>query len=185
MHRTVRSSKESWVIGLVVFAASSDLVLAQTAQLPSRKSGLWEVTVRSAGESAMRQQKVLQCTTEEAEQVMLLAVVPGQEHCHDVKAKRTTEGYEVRTQCYVHDNRVDASVNFSGDLQIAYRGVFEVTYSKPVRFNPGRTKFEGRWLGPCKAGQRAGDMVLPNGATVNVVEDRKRAENRGHEDHKH
>ena len=40
----------------------------------------------------------------------------------------------------------------------------------------GRMLIEGRWLGTCSAGQRAGDMVLPNGITVNVVDDKKRAE---------
>lgn len=181
MHGTV----VRWLAGLGILAVCTGSLLAQTRSLPARKPGLWEVTVRSAGEAVVRQQKVLQCTTEETEGIMLLAVVPGQEHCHEAKTKRTGQGHEVRTVCYVHDNRVDATVELSGDLQAAYRGAFEVKYSKPVRFQPGRTEFEGRWLGACKAGQRAGDMVLPNGTTVNVVDDRKRAESQGHEGHKH
>ena len=177
-----------WVAGLGVLAFVTGPVFAQTQSLPVRKPGLWEVTIRGAGDSMMRQQKVQQCTSEEAESIMLLSVVPGQEHCHDVAVKKSGKGHEIRTTCYVHDNRVEAAVELSGDLQAAYRGVFEVKYSKPVRFNPGRTEFEGRWLGACKAGQRAGDMLLPNGATVNVVDDRKRAEahgHDGHEGHKH
>ena len=116
---------------------------------------------------------------------MSLAIMTGQERCHNVRVKNNERGSEVRTVCYVHDNRVDATVQLSGDLQTAYLGVFEVTYSKPVRFVPGRTEFEGRCLGECGAAQRPGDMVLPNGATVNVVEDRKRAESQGHAGHSH
>lgn len=190
MHSTVRTTVGRWIVGVGIGAMSAAAVWAQAQSqapqpLPARKPGLWEVTVRGAGEPAGRGQTVRQCTTQQAEPIMLLAVVPGQEHCHEVKVRKTARGHEVRTLCYVHDNRVDATVELTGDLDAAYRGVFEVKYSKPVRFNPGRTEFEGRWLGACQAGQRAGDMVLPNGATVNVVDDRKRAESHDHAGHKH
>ncbi len=188
MNQAMHRMCAPWVAGLGVLAFVTGPVFAQTQSLPVRKPGLWEVTIRGVGDSMMRQQKVQQCTSEEAESIMLLSVVPGQEHCHDVTVKKSGkehERHEIRTTCYVHDNRVEAAVELSGDLQATYRGVFEVTYSKPVRFNPGRTEFEGRWLGACKAGQRVGDMLLPNGATVNVVDDRKRAEAHGHDGHKH
>jgi hypothetical protein len=29
---------------------------------------------------------------------------------------------------------------------------------------------EAKWLGPCKAGQKPGDMVMPGGQTMNVLE---------------
>lgn len=176
-------SRWALVLGLLFFAAGA--AQAQAQSLPARKPGLWEVTVRSVNDPAARSQTVQQCTAKDSEGVMLLAVVPGQEHCHDAKVRRSGGRHEVRTVCYVHDNRVDATVELSGDLQSAYRGVFEVKYAKPVRFNPGRTEFEGRWLGACKAGQQPGDMVLPNGATVNVVEDRKRAASHVHAGHPH
>lgn len=159
--------------------------MAQAQALPARKAGLWEVTVRRVAEPVASTQKVLQCTDRRAEPVMLLAVVPGQEHCHEMKVKKRARGHEVNTTCYVHDNRVDATVQLSGDFQTFFRGSFDVRYSKPVRFEVGRTEFEGRWLGACTAGQRVGDMVLPNGATVNVVADRKRAESQGHVGHNH
>jgi hypothetical protein len=187
MNRTVCAAGRQWLIGLGIGIVSAGPLLAQAQapQLPARKPGLWEVTVRGAGNPGAREQKVWQCTDRQAEPIMLLAVVPGQEHCHEARVKKIAQGHEVRTTCYVHDNRVDATVQLSGDLRAAYRGTFEVQYSKAVRFNPGRTEFEGRWLGACKAGQQAGDMVLPNGATVNVVDDRKRADSQGHAGHQH
>ncbi|RYF07364.1 MAG: DUF3617 family protein [Comamonadaceae bacterium] len=184
MYKTMRVTLSWWSIVSGVIAAFAGPALAQPP-LPERRAGLWEVTVRNKVDAVTREQKVLQCTSKDTEGTMLLAVVPGQEHCHDIKVKRTGAGHELRTVCYVHDNRVDATVQLSGNLQTSYRGAFEVKYSLPVRFNPGRTEFEGRWLGSCKPGQRAGDMELPNGATVNVVADRKRAESSGHEGHHH
>lgn len=185
MRQIAHVARWSSLAGLGVWMGVVAIQSANAQQMPARKPGLWEVTVRSTGNSVTNEQKVLQCTDRQAEPIMLLAIVPGQEHCHSVRVKKNARGREVRTVCYVHDNRVDATVQLSGDLQTAYLGVFEVTYSKPVRFVPGRTEFEGRWLGECGAAQRPGDMVLPNGAKVNVVEDRKRAESQGHAGHSH
>ncbi len=151
--------------------------------LPVRKPGLWEVTLRSGTQSVMRQQQVQQCTDRATDQVSLMSIVPGQEHCHQTRVKKTRKGLEVNTTCWVHDNRVEAQIRLLGDFQKAYEGQFEVKYSKPVRFNPGLTHFTARWLGECKPGQRPADMVLPNGVTVNVVDDLKT--HQGHDGHDH
>lgn len=184
MNRTWSASHRRWFAGLGVALVASVPVVGQGSELPTRKAGQWEVTVRRTADPG-NTQKVLQCTDRRAEPIMLLAVVPGQEHCHEMQVKKNQQGHEVRATCFVHDNRVDATVHLSGDFRTAFRGHFEVKYSKPVRFDAGRTEFEGRWLGACTAGQRVGDMVLPNGATVNVVADRKRAESQGHAGHNH
>lgn len=164
--------------------------------LPARKTGLWEVTLRAddqvpkrPGQTAIRPQTVQQCTSAEAESTMLMSIVPGQGDCHEVKvqrgAKRTGGGYDISTVCYVHDNRADARVELRGDLQAEYRGTYEVKFAQTPMRNTGRWLFEGRWLGACKPGQRPGDMVLPNGVTVNVVDDQKRAQAHSHEEHNH
>ena len=167
--------------------------VAASAPLPVRKAGQWELTVRSdelvlqrQGQSKPRPQTVRMCTDAAAEPVMLLAIVPGQEDCHELKVRRRGKGggYDITATCYVHENRLNAQVELLGDLQSAYSGSFRVTYPQTPIHNTGRMVFEGRWLGACLSGQRPGDMVLPNGVTVNVVDDRKRAENHNH-DHQH
>ena len=169
-------------------APAKEVAKKKASPLPARKPGLWEVTLRSEGLSLKRQgqgpqrpQTVQQCTSTESEPVMLLSIVPGQEACREVTAKRRAQGggHDIRTVCYVHDNRVETQMELVGDLRSAYSGAFDVKYTQTPLDNTGRMVFEGRWLGACKPGQRAGDMVLPNGVTVNVVEDRKRAESRG------
>ncbi len=161
--------------------------------LPARKNGLWEVMVRSddlvlkrAGQAAPRPLTVRQCTSAETESVMLTSIMPGQEDCHDLKVRRRGKGggYDITSTCYVHENRLNAQMELLGDLQSAYSGSFSATYPQTPIHNTGRMVFEGRWLGACLSGQRPGDMVLPNGVTVNVVDDRKRAENHNH-DHQH
>ena len=178
------------------FAAAAKAAVRKSS-LPARKSGLWEVTVRSddlvlrrQGQAQQRPQTVQMCTSAEAEPVMLFAVVPGQTDCHEVRVTRRARnaggGYDISTVCYVHDNRVDAHMDLRGDLESAYSGSYSVKYTRTPLQNTGRMVFEGRWMGACKPGQRAGDMVLPNGVTVNVVDAVKRAaEGHGHEGHNH
>ena len=157
---------------------------ARADDLPVRKPGLWEVSIIGAGQSVMRQQKVLQCTTKDVDAVTMLAVVPGQDHCHETSVKKVDGQFTVQTVCFVHDNRVTARIRLQCDFQQSYQGDFEVAYSKPVGNQArGVTQFSGRRLGDCKAGMKPADMVLPNGVTVNIVESMKQRES--HEGHKH
>lgn len=153
--------------------------------LPARKSGLWEVTLRGDSPGPRQGQTVLQCTSTEAEAYMLMSIVPGQENCREARAVRRAGGYDIRTVCQVHDNRIETRLELAGDLQSAYRGRFVAKFSQDPSRAPAPTVFEGRWLGACKSGQRPGDMVLPNGITVNVLDDKKRAEAHGREEHDH
>lgn len=159
----------------------------QKTPLPARKPGLWEVTVRSdeltlrrQGQAQSRPQTVQMCTSAEAEAVMLFAIVPGQKNCSELSVHRHSakdgRGWDIRTACLVHDNPTAADMQLTGDLTREYRGAYSVTYARTPIHNTGRMVFEGRWLGACKPGQRPGDMVLPNGVTVNVVDDVKRTE---------
>jgi hypothetical protein len=159
------------------------------AALPARKAGLWEVTVQPhapAGMGGMRQppQTVRQCTSAKAERVMLLAILPGQEQCGTFKvvtrAGQGGKGYDIVAACKVHDQRVSVSARLRGDLQSVYSGTYRVEYPGAPMGSSGPVDFQGRWLGACAAGQRPGDMVLPNGIKVNVVDDVGRAETHAH-----
>ena len=157
------------------------------ASLPVRKAGLWEVTVQAhapQGMGGMRQppQTVQQCTNVKAERVMLLSILPGQENCSQFKvAKRKGQGgYDIAGACRVHDQRVVMNVQLRGDLQSIYSGTYRVEYPGAPMGNTGSVDFQGRWLGSCKPGQRPGDMTLPNGIKVNVVDDIGRAEKHAH-----
>ena len=156
------------------------------SSLPARKSGLWEVTLRSDTLGPRTGQTVQQCTDAESEPVMLMSIAPGQENCREVKATRRAKGagYDIRTVCYAHGSRVETRMELVGNLQSAYEGRFSVKTSRPAQNPPAPTVFEGRWLGACASGLRPGDMVLPNGAKVNVVDTVRRAEAaHGHEGH--
>lgn len=155
-------------------------------ELPWRKPGLWEVAINNAGESVMRAVKVLQCSDAASEPDVLLSIVPGQENCAPAEVLRSSAGVSIHTRCNVHETKVDARITMKGNFAKAYQGDIHVRYAG----SPGQaakstgTHFEAKWLGPCKTGMVAGDMVLSNGITVNVLRDKKARESK-HEHHEH
>lgn len=161
---------------------------AHSGKLPARKAGLWEVTVQAhaadgPGSAIQPAYMVQQCTNAAAEPVMLLALLPGQEDCTEVRvAKRNGKGggFDIATECSVHGRPVRGRMALWGDLQGIYGGDFSVSFPQTPQNNIGPVSFQGRWLGNCRSGQKPGEMVLPNGITVNPVNDATR-----HEGHQH
>jgi hypothetical protein len=134
--------------------------------LPLRKTGLWEVTVRSddlvlrrSGQSPSRPQTVRMCTDPASEPIMLMAILPGQEDCHEINVRRRPiaqgQAYNITTVCYVHETRIDAQMDISGDLKSSYQGSFNVKYPQTPLRNSGRMVFEGKHLGACTHVKRA------------------------------
>lgn len=157
--------------------------------LPARKSGLWEVTVQAhvpLGAQGVRQRAltVTQCTSPEAEPVMLLSVLPVHEQCTNVQVLSRIEGgikrHDIRLSCKVHEQTVVSEMWLRGDLQSVYAGAYRVEGQGSVSGGLQPVNFQGRWIGKCKSGQRPGDLQLPNGATVNVLDDVRRAEGHSH-----
>ena len=161
---------------------------AHSDKLPARKAGLWEVTVlahaaNGPGSAMQPAFTVQQCTSAAAEPVMLLALLPAQENCTETRvAKRNGQdgGYDIATECSTHGRPVRGRMALWGDLQAIYSGEFSVSFPQTPQNNIGPVAFQGRWLGNCRSGQKPGEMVLPNGITVNPVNDATH-----HEGHQH
>jgi hypothetical protein len=178
---------------IAVLLAWSPLALAASAGkpsytgLPQRQAGLWEVTVQAhspRGLGGPRQEAltVLQCTDANAERVVPFFLLPAPQGCSSITVKRDANGagHEVATVCATHGQRTDMQLKLWGDMRDVYGGTYTVSKPGAPLGNTGPVPFQARWLGTCKAGQRAGDMVLPNGITVNTVDDAKRAAEHTH-----
>lgn len=155
--------------------------------LPVRKPGLWEVTVQAhvppgAGGRVQPAMTVLQCTDAKAERIVPLFLLPAREGCQRITVRKNAAGggHEVGTVCQTHGQRIDMQLTLRGDMQARYDGTYRIQHPATPSNNTGPVPFEGRWLGRCKPGQRAGDMVLPNGITVNTVDDARRASGHAH-----
>lgn len=142
-------------------------------ELPRRDAGLWEVTLVDEGARRPRPVVTRECTSAEVDARLLLSLAPGQEHCAAPDVRRTDSGWEVRTACRVHDNRIDTSFTLSGDFRTGYSGSYDVRYRDACPRNlPGCREaraFSARRLGDCPADMRPGDRLLPNGIVIHAL----------------
>lgn len=141
--------------------------------LPRRDAGLWEVTLVDEGARRPRPVVTRECTSAEVDARLLLSLAPGQEHCASPDVRKIDAGWEVRTACRVHDNRIDAVFTLAGDFRTGYAGRYEVRYgaSCPRNLPDCREvrEFSARRLGDCPADMRPGDRLLPNGIVIHAL----------------
>lgn len=155
------------------------------AGLPVRKAGLWEVTVQAhspqgIGGPQQPAMTVQQCTNAAAERAVPFFLLPARDTCSRISVSKGARAgsHEVTTVCESHGQPITMQVKLWGDMQGVYGGTYAISRPGAPLRNSEEVPFQARWLGQCRAGQKAGDLLLPNGITVNPVEDAARA--RGH-----
>lgn len=164
---------------------AAEQVVNSYASLPVRKAGLWEVTVQAhspQGIGGPRQpaMTVQQCTNAAAERVVPFFLLPARDTCSRITVRKGSRAgsHEVTTICASHGRPITMQMTLWGDMQSIYGGTYVISRPGTSLSGSEQAPFQARWLGQCRAGQKVGDMVLPNGITVNPVEDAARA--RGH-----
>jgi hypothetical protein len=134
------------------------------ADLPNRKAGLWEITT-DAGEHSVKMQQCIDAATDHAMQTRGGATPQGDCSKRDVKQSGNT-------------TTIDSVCTFGGKTRtshIVITGSFDSDYTMTVTGQTqgqpaGRTvTLSAKWLGPCAADQRPGDMIMPNGMKMNIT----------------
>ncbi|MCY1510598.1 hypothetical protein D9M68_449800 [compost metagenome] len=73
--------------------------------------------------------------------------------------------------CKIGPTTATSRAVMTGDFSSAYRVESKSTYSPPLM---GRTEgtsvVDAKWVGPCKPGQKPGDMVMGNGMKMNMLD---------------
>jgi hypothetical protein len=147
-------------IGVVVVAVSSALALEG---LPKRKPGLWEIRNGMQGRP-MALGPIQICTDEKSDNLMQLRADEAKQKCSVMEWKRDGDRITVNSMCKIMEGQTAATTAiFSGSLDSGYRGDIHISYDPPIH---GRTEMNmtisAKWLGPCKEGQKPGDVVMPN-----------------------
>ena len=136
---------------------------AFAAELPNRKAGLWEIPT-DAGNQAMKIQQCIDAATDHAMQARGGAAPQGDCSKRDVQKSGST-------------TTIDSVCTFGGKTRtshIVITGSFDSEYTMTVT---GQTEgqpagravtLSAKWLGPCAADQRPGDMIMPNGMKMNI-----------------
>ena len=147
--------------------AASTPVAAQ--DFPKLKPGLWEL-VRKSDRAEDKGQRTTICMDEPMQREMWtmgMGAMRGMCSKSDVRLSGGRGTADFVCSMGGSTMRSKAVMTFTGDT--GYRTEIDTTYEPPMN-GQARTRsvVESRWLGACKAGQQPGDMLLPNGQTINM-----------------
>jgi len=158
-----------------LFCASPALAL----DMPQRKAGLWELTMSFMGRR-LPAQVIKQCTDAASDKLMNGNFSgAGAAHCSKQDVAHSGATMVVDSVCEIAGATTTSHAVITGSFDSAYTVDVTSTRSggRPV---PGMAAggathmtIAAKWLGPCAAGQRPGDMIMSNGMKMNVLDLRK------------
>lgn len=142
---------------------------ARAEDLPQRKPGLWEMKI-ARNSSGLPELTTQHCTDAAADKDMNNVVSPmAKRICSKQDVQKTTTGYVVDSVCSVAGGTMTAHAEITGDFNSAYAVVTTSHTDKgPTNLRDLTTRIEAKWLGECKPGQKAGDIVMPGGFKLNA-----------------
>ena len=147
-------------------------ISAGAVELPVRKAGLWEMKVQNAG-APKPEMTMQQCTDETTDKDMSTSFSPmAKEICSKQDIQKTATGYVSDSVCGVAGMTIKAHAEIIGDFNSAYT-VKSTSHSEGGMAGTGRdnsTTIEAKWLGACKPDQKPGDIVMPGGMKMNIMD---------------
>jgi len=155
-------------LGLLVLLPAAG---AQAIDLPTRKAGLWEMKMVRTGGS-VPDMTMQHCTDATTDKQMSTSFSPGKETCAKQDIQKTATGYVSDSVCSVAGMTITSHADIIGDFNSAYT----VKSTSKTEGGPSgvprdsTTTIEAKWLGACKADQKPGDIVMPGGMKMNILE---------------
>jgi Protein of unknown function (DUF3617) len=161
--------------GMRRLGAAAVLVLAGAmpalaADMPARKAGLWEIktSIENRGSASLPVQHCIDNTTD---QRMLSSAGPlGESACPKRDVRRSGDTVTIDSTCTFKDKTATSHAVITGSFDSAYT----MTVTSQSEALPGgkiTMTLTGKWLGPCAADQKPGDIIMAGGAAkVNILE---------------
>ena len=160
--------------GMVLLAAAWALPSQAGPTFPQRKAGLWEVQMGQV-EGAKGPMAVMQCVDASTDKLMQEygSQQPrmNRKFCKEETRNEAGKMMVHRETCQEGSTKVNTHMVISGDFNSHYSVQSTTTYDPP---RAGRSendmRMEATWKGPCAAGQKPGDMVMPGGMKMNILD---------------
>lgn len=139
--------------------------LAGPVEMPDRKPGLWEIKVNAGAQ--MPAMTMQQCTDATTDKDMSSTFGPmAKEMCSKQDMQKTATGLVIDSTCTVSGVTSTSHTEIVGDFNSAY--TVKVSTKGDGKIPDSVTTMEAKWMGPCKADQKAGDIVMPGGMKMNI-----------------
>jgi hypothetical protein len=157
-----------------ILAAAVIATPALAQDMPSRKAGLWEMTMTFEGRGAPPQtmQQCIDASTDKAMQDMSQGA-RGQT-CSKREVKKVGDTIVFDSVCDAGMGTTTSHGVVSGDFNSAY--TIKINSKRAggpqVPNMPPETNMNiaAKWLGACKADQKPGDIIMANGMKMNVTD---------------
>ena len=160
---------------LALSIAAAAILPAAAQDIPKRKTGLWEINMGRAGShgSGGRMSTITQCVDSAKDDMgRQMGQEMAREHkCSQTNMQRTPGGLSFESTCEFNGTKMKSKTAITGDFSSSYTVDIHTAYDPPIAGRAeGTTTMEAKYLGACKAGQRAGDMTMPGGMTMNIYD---------------
>jgi hypothetical protein len=143
---------------------------AAAVELPNRKAGLWEIKMAPVG-SALPNMTMQHCTDGTTDKQMISTFAPmAKDTCAKNDTVQTATGYSIDSVCNSNGMSMTTHAEVTGDFNAAYTLTI-TSHSEGGAAGAARDTamtVDAKWLGACKADQRAGDIVMPGGFKMNI-----------------
>jgi hypothetical protein len=163
----------------LTFALLGQIASAGAADLPKRKAGLWEFKTQMAGKPSRG--AIQQCIDANTDDLMQQrAAKEGASKCATTDVKHQGNTVVIHSVCKMEGITTTSDAVITGSFDSGYRNEMTVRYDPPMVGMTGakttqeaKITQEAKWLGPCKAGQKPGDVIMPGMGTFNVQDPEK------------
>lgn len=143
-------------ISLTAFVAVNTFA----AELPKRKSGLWETSMQMAGMPNMGPMQ--QCVDQATDNIMQQKAANQKGDCSVVEVKPQGSKVLVHSVCKVDGSVATSDGVFSGSFDSSYKGEISTRYSPPMHgMSESKMSMASTWKGACKPGQKPGEVIMP------------------------
>ena len=139
---------------------------AAALDLPARKPGLWEIKMMLE-DSKMAPPAMQQCIDAATDKLLQEKFSVGQEACSKHDVSRSGGTIIIDATCKFGDTPTTTHAVFEGDFDSAYTAKISTTLGGGVKRD---MTMQARWLGPCKADQKPGDIEMPGGMKMNILD---------------
>ena len=142
---------------------------ASAAELPARKAGLWEVKTTTADGRSV---SIQQCTDAQTDQAMQSSVgAANQRNCAKRDVQKSGDTMTIDSVCTTGGKTRTAHVVITGSFDSGY--TMTITSQGEGASAARTTSMAAKWLGPCAADQKPGDMIMANGMKMNILDMQK------------
>src|SRR5882757_2145423 len=145
---------------------------AGAVEMPVRKAGLWEMKMLRPGSPAP-DITMQHCTDETTEKEMGATFSPmAKDACSKNDIQKTATGYVADSVCSIGGMSMTSHSETSGDFNSAYTvKTTSHTQGGPAGLARDSTvTIEAKWLGACKPDQKPGDIMMPGGIKMNIMD---------------